>query len=305
MIQITGVTKTFKSLTAVDNLTLEIKPNEYVALLGPNGAGKTTLVEMIEGLQFPDNGKILIEGRSWKDDSYDLRKIIGISLQETKFMDKVTVAETIDLFGSFYGLDGNRVNEILELIDLTEKRDTYVSKLSGGQRQRLALGIALINNPSILILDEPTTGLDPNARRDIWKILERLKREQGTTLILTTHYMEEAQTLCDRIVIMDRGKIIADGTLESLLKLYAQGEIIEFKMGKELKVSLDEIPGILKTNISDTKTEGRIEVENTTVSLPYFLSILQQEKIDLLDLECRRKTLDDLFISMTGRRLNE
>lgn len=305
MIQITGVTKTFKKLTAVDNLSLEIRPNEYVALLGPNGAGKTTLVEMIEGLQFPDSGKIVIEGKTWKDDSYELRKMIGISLQETKFMDKVTVAETIDLFGSFYNLESTRVNEILELIDLAEKKDTYVSKLSGGQRQRLALGIALINNPSVLILDEPTTGLDPNARRDIWKILERLKREQGTTLILTTHYMEEAETLCDRIVIMDRGKIIADGTLESLLKLYAQGEIIEFKTLKELKVTLDEIPGLLRQNINEIRTSGRIEVENTTIALPHFLNILQQEKVDLLDLECRRKTLDDLFISMTGRRLNE
>jgi ABC-2 type transport system ATP-binding protein len=306
LIEIKDVTKAFKSLIAVNNISLDIKANEYLALLGPNGAGKTTLVEMIEGLQFPDRGEIIIEGKTWKDHSRDLRKIMGISLQETKFMDKVTVEETIDLFMSFYGLTGmGRIDEILNLIDLTEKRKSFVNKLSGGQRQRLALGIAIINNPSILILDEPTTGLDPNARRDIWVILERLKKEYGTTLILTTHYMEEAEALCDRIVIMDKGKIIADGTLESLLKLYAQGEIIQFKTADRLEESIIDVPGILKKSLDATATSGVLEVENTIEALPHLLNILNENNIPLLDLECRRKTLDDLFVSMTGRRLNE
>lgn len=305
MIEIIEVTKSFKNLTAVNNLSFNIRPNEFVALLGPNGAGKTTLVEMIEGLQFPDQGKIIIEGKTWKSDSTYLRSRMGISLQETKFMDKVTVEETIDLFGSFYKLPSSRVGEVLEMVDLVEKRKSFVNKLSGGQRQRLALGIALINNPAFLILDEPTTGLDPNARREIWNILRRLKKEKGTTLILTTHYMEEAQSLCDRIIIMDRGTIIADGTLESLLKQYAQGEIIRVRTEKAFAVDQNGIPGLMKADFNPACTEARMEVEETTTSLPFILELIKRQELNLLDLECRRKTLDDLFVSMTGRSLNE
>lgn len=304
MIEIKNVTKIFKNLTAVNNLSLEIKKGEYVALLGPNGAGKTTLVEMIEGLQFPDKGQILIDGNSWRKNSSYLRRIIGISLQETKFMDKVTVEETIDLFASFYNLPVTRIQEILELIDLEDKRKSFVDKLSGGQRQRLALGIALINNPAILILDEPTTGLDPNARRDIWNILEKLRKE-GTTLLLTTHYMEEAEALCDRIIIMYGGEIMAEGTLESLLKRFVTGEIIEFKTNKPLDVSLDSLRGVLETSLEEEKTVVKMQVDNITDVLPDLIQFLKEKNIALLDLECRRKTLDDLFVSMTGRSLNE
>lgn len=304
MIEIKNVTKIFKNLTAVNDLSLEIKKGEYVALLGPNGAGKTTLVEMIEGLQFPDKGQILIDGNSWHKNSSNLRRIIGISLQETKFMDKVTVEETIDLFASFYNLPPTRIQEILELIDLVDKRKSFVEKLSGGQRQRLALGIALINNPAILILDEPTTGLDPNARRDIWNILQKLRNE-GTTLLLTTHYMEEAEALCDRIIIMYGGKIMAEGTLESLLKRFVTGEIIEFKTNKPLDVSLDSLKGVLETSLAEEKTVVKMQVDNIIDVLPDLIQFLKERNIALLDLECRRKTLDDLFVSMTGRSLNE
>ncbi|HYG41003.1 MAG TPA: ABC transporter ATP-binding protein [Cytophagales bacterium] len=305
MIEITGVTKSFKSLIAVNDLSLEIRKGEYVALLGPNGAGKTTLVEMIEGLQFPDKGQIIIDGKSWKKHSSFLRRKIGISLQETKFMDKVTVEETIDLFASFYKLPSTRIQEILDLVNLNEKRKSFVSKLSGGQRQRLALGIALINNPAILILDEPTTGLDPNARREIWKILQKLKKEHGTTLLLTTHYMEEAEELCDRIIIMFEGKIMAEGTLESLLKLYSKGEIIEFKTEKPIEVPVEQLKGVINIKQNSSQTEVSMEVENITEVLPSLINLLKMREIPLLDLECRRKTLDDLFVAMTGRRLNE
>jgi len=305
VIEITGVTKSFKSLIAVNDLSLEIRKGEYVALLGPNGAGKTTLVEMIEGLQFPDKGQIIIDGKSWKKHSSFLRRKIGISLQETKFMDKVTVEETIDLFASFYKLPSTRIQEILDLVNLNEKRKSFVSKLSGGQRQRLALGIALINNPAILILDEPTTGLDPNARREIWKILQKLKKEHGTTLLLTTHYMEEAEELCDRIIIMFEGKIMAEGTLESLLKLYSKGEIIEFKTEKPIEVPVEQLKGVINIKQNSSQTEVSMEVENITEVLPSLINLLKMREIPLLDLECRRKTLDDLFVAMTGRRLNE
>lgn len=220
IIDVSGVEKSFKDVHAVKNVDLTIKHSEFVALLGPNGAGKTTLVEMIEGLQQPDKGVIKINGKTWKSHESELHKLIGLSLQETKFMDRLTVFETIQLFASFYDLETNRVIEVIELVELQEKKKAFVNNLSGGQRQRLAMGIALLNKPLVLLLDEPTTGLDPYARRGIWTILKNLKSEKKTSLILTTHYMDEAEFLCDRIVIMDKGTILADNTLNNLLQKY-------------------------------------------------------------------------------------
>jgi len=217
IVEVSSVKKSFKDVQAVKGVNLAIKAGEYVGLLGPNGAGKTTLVEMIEGIQLPDEGIIKIAGKTWKSNQTELHKMIGLSLQETKFMDKLTVFETTQLFASFYNLGTNRVNEVIELVELQEKKKAYVNNLSGGQRQRLAMGIALLNKPLILLLDEPTTGLDPHARRGIWAILKNLKSEKNTSLVLTTHYMDEAEYLCDRIIIMDQGTILADNTLENLL----------------------------------------------------------------------------------------
>jgi len=220
IVEVQGVKKSFKDVQAVKTLNLSIKPGEFVGLLGPNGAGKTTLVEMIEGLQQPDEGVIKIAGKTWKSNTTELHNLIGLSLQETKFMDRLTVFENTQLFASFYHLGTERVNEVIELVELQDKKKAYVTNLSGGQRQRLALGIALLNKPSILLLDEPTTGLDPHARRGIWTILKNLKDEKKTSLILTTHYMDEAEFLCDRIIIMDQGSVLADDTLENLLQNY-------------------------------------------------------------------------------------
>ncbi len=217
IVEVRHVKKSFKDVQAVKEVNLVIKPGEFLALLGPNGAGKTTLVEMIEGIQHPDEGEIFIAGKQWKNHQHELHLMIGLSLQETRFMDKLTAWETMRLFASFYKLGSERVDEVFKLIALEEKKKAYVNNLSGGQRQRLALGVALLNKPKILLLDEPTTGLDPNARREIWKILLDLKKERNTSLILTTHYMEEAEFLCDRIVIMDQGTILTEGTLEQIL----------------------------------------------------------------------------------------
>ena len=227
IVEVSGVKKSFKDVQAVKGVDLSIKPGEFVALLGPNGAGKTTLVEMIEGLQLPDEGMIKIAGKPWKANQAELHKLLGLSLQETKFMDRLTVFETTQLFASFYNLGRNRVNEVIELVELQEKKKAYVNNLSGGQRQRLAMGIALLNKPLILLLDEPTTGLDPHARRGIWTILKNLKQEKNTSLILTTHYMDEAEFLCDRIIIMDQGNILADKTLENLLQTYNQAHNLD------------------------------------------------------------------------------
>lgn len=248
VIEVKSVWKSFKSVQAVRGIDLKIPKGQFVALLGPNGAGKTTLVEMIEGIQKPDKGEITIMGKRWKGNEDELHHIIGLSLQETRFIDKLRVSETLKLFAGFFNLGMDRVNEIIEKVGLEEKRKSNVVNLSGGQRQRLAIGIALINNPAILLLDEPTTGLDPNARREIWEILRILKQKSETSMILTTHYMEEAENLCDYIVIMDNGVILKEGTLQQLL---------------------EEVPVTLK------------------------------------HMECRRKTLDDLFVSLTGRKINE
>jgi ABC-2 type transport system ATP-binding protein len=217
IVDVRHVRKSFKDVHAVRGVDLQIKAGEFLALLGPNGAGKTTLVEMIEGIQYPDEGEIFIAGKQWKNHQHELHQMIGLSLQETRFMDKLTSYETMRLFASFYKLEPDRVDEVFNLIGLDEKKKAYVNNLSGGQRQRLALGVALLNKPKILLLDEPTTGLDPNARREIWNILLDLKKRQNTSLILTTHYMEEAEFLCDRIVIMDQGTILAEGTLQEIL----------------------------------------------------------------------------------------
>ena len=217
VIEVINVFKSFKTVHAVRGINLRILPGQFVAILGPNGAGKTTLVEMIEGIQKPDKGEIFIMGKKWKGNEQELRQVIGLSLQETRFIDKLNVAETITLFGSFFNVKNSRVQEIISLVGLEEKRKSYVVNLSGGQRQRLALGIALLNEPKILLLDEPTTGLDPNARREIWTILHKLKSASDTSLVLTTHYMEEAEQLCDHILIVDQGKILREGNLTDLL----------------------------------------------------------------------------------------
>lgn len=218
VIEVKNVWKSFKTVQAVKGISFNIPKGQFVAILGPNGAGKTTLVEMIEGIQKPDKGDITIIGKHWKGNEDELHKIIGLSLQETRFIDKLRVSETLELFASFFDMGMKRVNEIIDLVGLEEKRRSYVVNLSGGQRQKLALGIALINTPAILLLDEPTTGLDPNARREVWEILHKLKDGSDTSMILTTHYMEEAERLCDYIIIMDNGVILREGTLNQLLE---------------------------------------------------------------------------------------
>src|SRR5574338_1650551 len=184
-VEVKDVFKSFKTVKAVDGVSLNIRQGQFTALLGPNGAGKTTLVEMIEGIQFPDSGEIFLMGKKWEGHRNELHPLIGISLQETRFIDKLTTEETLKLFAGFYQLDHSRVEEIIRIIDLDEKRKSYTVNLSGGQRQKLALGIALLNNPRILLLDEPTTGLDPTARREVWNILTGLKKKSGTSLVLT------------------------------------------------------------------------------------------------------------------------
>jgi ABC-2 type transport system ATP-binding protein len=242
-IEVKNVFKSFKDVQAVRGISLAIQPGEFVALLGPNGAGKTTLVEMMEGLRKPDSGEILLQGKSWQKHEKELRKIIGLSLQETRFTEKLTVHETLRLFASFFELGSERVQEVIECTGLESKQKSMTGTLSGGQRQRLALAVALLNHPQILFLDEPTTGLDPHSRLDLWTILKELKERKETSLILTTHYMEEAESLCDHIIIIDEGKILKEGRLEELLDENARNldELFIRLTGKTLNETQDVI----------------------------------------------------------------
>lgn len=306
VIQVKDVRKHFKSVRAVDGIDLTVHGGEYIALLGPNGAGKTTLVEMIEGIQQPDSGEIRILGRKWKGNEEALHHMIGISLQETRFFDKLTVEETCRLFASFYRLDFSRVDEIIGLVNLGEKRRSYVVNLSGGQRQKLALGISLLNYPRILLLDEPTTGLDPVARREIWDILKNLRGKKKTTLILTTHYMEEAELLCDRIVIIDRGKIIAQGTLRELLARFESSEIVEFQLEEDIpELLFPPCEGVREVNWDRTERTGRIVVNDIIRFMPVFSEFIKANNHTLKAFQCRTMNLDNLFVAMTGRKLWE
>jgi len=306
VIEVQNVFKSFKTVQAVKGIDMTVKKGQFVALLGPNGAGKTTLVEMIEGILRPDSGEIRIMGKKWPGHEDELHRMIGLSLQETRFIDKLTVKETLRLFASFYQRGPERVAEIIDLISLEDKVKSYVVNLSGGQRQRLALGIALINDPHILLLDEPTTGLDPAARREIWSILLQLKKPGQTSLILTTHYMEEAEQLCDHIIIIDQGLILKEGSLLQLLDEEKQEKFIEFSLEGS-----DYFPQNFRTELpfeivwNEQNDGGRILFKEIETELPNFLAFLKKQQLRLKNIECRRRTLDDVFISLTGRRLND
>jgi len=306
VIEVKNVWKSFKTVQAVKGIDLKIPKGQFVALLGPNGEGKTTLVEMIEGIQKPDKGDITIMNKKWKGNEDELHNIIGLSLQETRFIDKLRVSETLLLFAGFFNLGKDRVNEIIAIVGLEEKRKSYVVNLSGGQRQRLAIGIALINHPAILLLDEPTTGLDPNARREIWEILKELKTKSETSMILTTHYMEEAEILCDYIVIMDNGVILKEGTLQQLLEEDTNEKVVEFTAEKGfVNEELNSSDHQFIVHQGETGEKGFVTLSDFETELPAFMAFMKSKNITIKHMECRRKTLDDLFVSLTGRKFNE
>ncbi len=305
VIEMSGVVKRYGKEIAINGVDLAIAVGESVALLGPNGAGKTTLVEMIEGMKDPDSGEILVFQKKWNGNTHTIREHLGLSLQETKFMDKLTVMETLDLFASFFSCQTFESEYLANLIGLSGKERAQVRNLSGGQRQKLALGVALVNRPELLILDEPTTGLDPVARREIWEILRTLKKS-GTTLILTTHYMEEAEQLCERIVILDRGKILAQGTMNELLGRFGGGDVVEFGVkenGFDIADRWKLIPGLLEGNFDPSTGRGRAIVQSMSDSLPAIISAFGNADGKLDRLEVRRMSLDDLFLNLTGRHI--
>jgi len=304
-IDVKQVSKRFRDVQAVDQVSFHVCPGELIGLLGPNGAGKTTLVEMIEGLQKPDQGVIELFGLTWRRHPRYLRRRIGLSLQENRFIDKLTTEEVLSLFGSFHNASREWKETILRMVHLEEKRKTFTVHLSGGQRQKLALGVAMIGRPQILLLDEPTIGLDPVSRQEIWQILQELKR-QGTTMILTTHYMDEAEILSDRIFIMHQGRFLDQGTLPDLQARHGKGDIIEFHLTENHHAPrLDELPEVLHYEWDPAQARGRVTVRDIARTLPEFFRMAERASLRIQTLEYHRSTLNDLFISLTGRELHD
>jgi ABC-2 type transport system ATP-binding protein len=289
---------------AVNGLDLEVRPGECFGLLGPNGAGKTTTIEILEGLLSPTSGDVEVLGRRWGEDDEALRQRLGISLQETRLGEKLTVLETLTLFRSFYA-HGVTASHALEQVSLTEKADAYVGKLSGGQRQRLAVACALVGDPELLFLDEPTTGLDPQSRRQLWEILRGL-RAQGRTVLLTTHYMDEAERLCDRVAIVDYGKVIALGSPNELIARLGGEHLIEFALnnGASLNVEvLQALPAV--SSVRCEESAYCLAVTAPHLTIPALLAHLRSEQQDLARLTTRHVSLEDVFVTLTGRHLRD
>ena len=299
-----GLRKRYADVVAVDGLDLEIRTGECFGLLGPNGAGKTTTIEICEGLTEPDEGEVLVLGRRWGEDDRELRARLGISLQETQFSEKLTVEETIRLFRSFYRR-GPTVDEVIATVQLHEKRSGRVGQLSGGQRQRLALACALVGDPDLLFLDEPTTGLDPQSRRQLWDLIERFKAD-GRAILLTTHYMEEAERLCDRVAIVDHGRIIALGTPRELVASLRAEHVVEFAVGAGGgldEAGLRAVSGVGAASRRDSSWRVRVAELHRTV--PALLAELHRQEVQLTELRTHSATLEDVFVELTGRHLRD
>lgn len=302
VVEVTNLTKRYDDLVAVNDVSFNIEKGEIFGLLGPNGAGKTTTVEMIEGLRKPDGGTIRVCGIDVSKKLDGVKEIIGVQLQSTTIYDKIRVGESIDLFGGYYKRS-LPPTEILDKVFLSDKRGSLVEALSGGQRQRLAIALAMVNDPEILFLDEPTTGLDPQARRNVWDIIERLK-ERGKTIVLTTHYMEEAERLCDRVGIMDIGRIIAlDTPKELIAKQNLESAVELVTPNGSAGGILQKLPQVNKitykgnTTIAHTKEASSVLIE--------LVRMFEGNGISLENISVRKATLEDVFLELTGRKLRE
>jgi ABC-2 type transport system ATP-binding protein len=301
-IQCRNLVKRYGEVVAVAGLDLMVQRGECFGLLGPNGAGKTTTVEILEGLVPPDAGTVEILGQTWDRNAAELRERLGIQLQEARLPAKLTVRETLVLFRSFYRR-GCEPAELLRLAGLQEKAGAWVRKLSGGQRQRLSLACALVGEPELLFLDEPTTGLDPQARLQVWEVVAGFRRRGGTVL-LTTHYMEEAERLCDRVAIVDHGRIIAQGTPAELVGSLGARHVVEFQADPAVDATrlggLDGVRAVAQENGAT-----RLTVAEVHRAVPALLDELRRQQLNLSRLTTHHATLEDVFVALTGRHLRE
>jgi ABC-2 type transport system ATP-binding protein len=303
-LQVRQLRKAYQDVVAVDGLDLEIYAGECFGLLGPNGAGKTTTIEICEGLTAPDDGAVEVLGRRWGQDDRALRELLGISLQETQFSEKLTVAETVQLFRSFYRT-GPTPGEVIAMVQLQEKASSRVGQLSGGQKQRLALACALVGDPELLFLDEPTTGLDPQSRRQLWDLIDGFKSD-GRSILLTTHYMDEAERLCDRVAIVDHGRTIALGTPRELIASLRAEHVLEFALADHQildEAPLRRIEGVCAAHHHDSTY--RLQVEELHRTMPALLQELRRQGAQLAELRTHSATLEDVFVSLTGRHLRD
>ena len=303
-LRVRNLRKQYKDVVAVDGIDLEVRAGECFGLVGPNGAGKTTTIEICEGLTAPDSGDVEVLGLRWERHAAALRQRLGIQLQETQLADKLTVHETVQLFRSFYH-QGPEPDHVIALVALEDKRDARVMALSGGQKQRLALACALVGDPQLLFLDEPTTGLDPHARRQVWELIGEF-RHAGRTTLLTTHYMEEAERLCDRVAIVDRGKVIAMDTPARLVASIGAGHVVEFPAPEGRPVDLAAIRGV--EGVRDARAENgsvRAQVTDLQRVLPALLEEVRRQEIPLPELRTHTATLEDVFVFLTGRHLRD
>ena len=301
----TGLVKRYGAVTAVDGLSFEVRRGECFGLLGPNGAGKTTTLEMLEGLTAPDGGSIELLGCEWDGEgsAHALRARLGVQLQQTELPDRLSVLETLRLFRSFYP-GGPSVAELLALVALHEKQDTWVSGLSGGQKQRLSLACALAGSPELLFLDEPTTGLDPQARLAVWAVVESFT-ERGGTVLLTTHYMDEAARLCDRVAIVDRGRIIALDSPAALIAATTAGQVLELRLahGRATAAALHALPAV--TRVEGEGCAVQLFCSDVGATLPALIALLESSGDRVTNLSTRVSTLEDVFVTLTGRALRD
>ena len=290
-------------VVAVDGLDLDVHAGECFGLLGPNGAGKTTSVEIMEGLIDATAGDVEVLGMRWSNDERALRERIGVSLQLTQLPERLSVGEVIQMFRSFFA-KGRKPEEVLRAVSLEEKRNAWVEKLSGGQKQRLAVACALVGDPELLFLDEPTTGLDPQSRLQLWDVVESFKK-QGRTVLLTTHYMEEAERLCDRVGIVDRGKLIALGTPRELIASLGGKEVIEIALagGALDEAEVMKLPGVHAVRrVTDMFA---LAADPLHIALPALVDYLRAVGLQLERLATRHATLEDVFVALTGRGLRD
>jgi ABC-2 type transport system ATP-binding protein len=295
--------KRYGKTQAVDGISFAVHQGEIFGMLGPNGAGKTTTIEMIEGLRDPDEGQITVLGLAQPKDRQAIKMRIGIQLQATSLYPRLSVTEILDLFHKFYpGRKTLSTAELIQLVDLQEKKDTRSKALSGGQKQRLSVALALVNDADVVFLDEPTTGMDPQARRQLWDVIRNL-RERGKTILLTTHYLEEAEQLCDRVAVVDHGRIIELGAPDDLIHRYFSEIAIEFQNGHGTLDAYQALPGVSQATIED----GRVTVYSRDVpqTMAALLSQEAREGQALQGLSVRSATLEDVFLKLTGRALRD